>query len=94
AARPAAVFGIVVILAFVICAFVPQLIAPHDPYAQSLSLRLKPPSFMTRGVEGYLLGTDHLGRDTLSRIVYGARITLLVSLCAVVVSAAIGIWAG
>ncbi len=94
AARPAAVFGIVVILAFVICALVPQLIAPHDPYAQSLSLRLKPPSFMARGVEGYLLGTDHLGRDTLSRIIYGARITLLVSLCAVVVSAAIGIWAG
>lgn len=92
--KPAAVFGIVVIVFFVICALVPELIAPHDPYAQSLIRRLKPPSFLQGGVDGYLLGTDQLGRDTLSRIVHGARVTLLVSLFAVVVSAFIGIWAG
>lgn len=92
--KPAAVFGIAVILLFVICAIVPQFIAPHDPFAQSLIRRLKPPSFLPRGVEGYLLGTDHIGRDTLSRIIHGARVTLLVSLFSVVVSALIGIWAG
>ncbi len=92
--KPAAVFGLVIILLFVACALVPDLFSPHDPYAQSLIRRLKPPSFLDRGVEGYLLGTDHLGRDTLSRIIHGARTTLLVSLFAVVVSAAVGIWAG
>ncbi len=78
----------------VLCALFPQLIAPHDPYAQELVRRLKPPSFMDRGVEGFFLGTDHLGRDNLSRIIYGARITLLVSLLAVLVSAIFGIGAG
>lgn len=92
--KPAAVFGLVIILLFVAFALVPDLFSPHDPYAQSLIRRLKPPSFLDRGVEGYLLGTDHLGRDTLSRIIHGARTTLLVSLFAVVVSAAVGIWAG
>ena len=78
----------------VLCAFAPDLIAPHDPYAQELIRRLKPPSYMDRGVEGYFLGTDHLGRDNLSRIIFGARITLLVSLFAVIVSAVFGISAG
>ncbi|MEP4114782.1 MAG: ABC transporter permease, partial [Nitratireductor sp.] len=92
--KPAAVFGMVIVVMLVACALVPDLIAPHDPYAQSLIRRLKPPSFLDRGVEGYWLGTDHLGRDTLSRIIHGARTTLLVSLFAVIVSAVAGIWAG
>lgn len=94
AGKPGAVFGIVIIVVFVLFALFPGLIAPHDPYAQSLARRLRPPSFMDRGLDGFLLGTDQLGRDTLSRIIYGARVTLMVSLFAVVVSALIGIWAG
>jgi peptide/nickel transport system permease protein len=82
------------LLLSVLCALVPGLVAPQDPYDQSLLLRLKPPSFMEGGREGYFLGTDHLGRDILSRIIYGARITLLVSLLAVAVSSAMGIAAG
>lgn len=85
--------GIMLIIALV-CALVPGLVAPHDPYDQTLILRLKPPSFMEGGRDGYFLGTDHLGRDTLSRIIYGARITLLVSLLAVAVSTVTGIAAG
>lgn len=92
--KPGAVFGIVIIALFVVFALVPELIAPHDPQAQALIRRLKPPSFMDRGIEGYFLGTDQLGRDTLSRIIYGSRVTLVVSLFAVAVSAFIGIWAG
>ncbi|RVT86530.1 ABC transporter permease [Rhodobacteraceae bacterium CCMM004] len=84
----------VMLVIAVICALFPGLVAPQDPYDQSLLLRLKPPAFMEGGREGYYLGTDHLGRDTLSRIIYGARITLLVSLLAVAVSTAIGIAAG
>jgi ABC-type dipeptide/oligopeptide/nickel transport system permease subunit len=78
----------------VLCALVPELIAPQDPYAQELVRRLKPPSFLDRGIDGFFLGTDHLGRDSLSRIIYGARITLLVSIFAVIVSGIFGIGAG
>ncbi|WP_112324371.1 ABC transporter permease [Oceanibium sediminis] len=91
--KPVLVCGTLLIIA-IICALVPGMFAPHDPYEQSLLLRLKPPSFMDGGREGYFLGTDHLGRDTLSRIIYGARITLLVSLLAVAVSTIAGIAAG
>jgi peptide/nickel transport system permease protein len=83
-----------VVAVLLVCALFPALVAPHDPYAQSLMLRLRPPSFMERGVAGYLLGTDQLGRDTLSRIVYGARTTLVISVLAVAVSAFLGVWAG
>lgn len=78
----------------VVCALVPAWVAPHDPFAQNLILRLKPPSFLEGGVEGFLLGTDHLGRDTLSRIIYGARITLVVSVLAVAVSMVVGVATG
>jgi peptide/nickel transport system permease protein len=77
-----------------VCALFPGLIATHDPYNQELIHRLKPPAEAEGGIEGYWLGTDHLGRDTYSRIIYGARITLLVSVLAVVVAAIVGIAAG
>lgn len=77
-----------------ICALAPSLVSPHDPFAQELIQRLKPPSFMDGGVEGYWLGTDHLGRDTLSRIIFGARVTLVVSVLAVGVSLVAGVAAG
>jgi ABC-type dipeptide/oligopeptide/nickel transport system permease subunit len=92
--KPAAVISSGIILLVVLCALFPGLIAPHDPFQQSLALRLRPPAFMERGVPGYWLGTDHLGRDTLSRIIYGARVTLIVSVFAVLVSGAVGIWLG
>ncbi len=78
----------------VVCAIVPGLVAPYDPYAQDLIMRLKPPSFLDGGAPGHLLGTDHLGRDTLSRIIYGARITLVISVLAVAVSMVVGVSAG
>jgi peptide/nickel transport system permease protein len=76
------------------CALVPNLIAPHDPFAQELISRLKAPSFIAGGADGHWLGTDHLGRDTLSRIIYGARVTLIVSVLAVGVSMLAGVAAG
>lgn len=68
----------------------PQTFAPHDPYKQSLINRLKPPSFMTGGRPGYWLGTDQLGRDILSRLIYGARVTMVSSGLAVMVAAVVG----
>lgn len=77
-----------------ICALVPGLVSPYDPFSQELIQRLKPPSFLDGGIEGHWLGTDHLGRDTLSRIIYGARVTLIVSVLAVAVSLVAGVAAG
>jgi ABC-type dipeptide/oligopeptide/nickel transport system permease subunit len=92
--RPATWISLAIIAAALLCALFAEWIAPRDAYLQDLSLRLRPPSFLERGVEGHLLGTDQLGRDTLSRIVHGARVTLLVSLLAVIVSSVAGVFAG
>lgn len=86
--------SLLILVVAVLCALVPGLIAPRDAYAQDLSLRLLPPAWAERGVSGYWFGTDQLGRDTLSRMIEGARITLLVSAFAVVVSGFIGVAAG
>lgn len=66
------------------------LIAPHDPTAQDLTARLTPPFWMKGHTPGHLLGTDSLGRDVLSRIIYGARISLLVGVAATLLSGVIG----
>lgn len=67
-------------------------IAPHDPYAQTLDDRLIPPAFIDAEMADprYLLGTDNLGRDYLSRLIYGARISLLIGLLTMLVSGVIG----
>jgi peptide/nickel transport system permease protein len=67
-----------------------ELIAPHDPIKGSLSARLKPPMWAQGGSIDYPLGTDKVGRDVLSRIIYGARVSLRVSLEAILVSGFIG----
>jgi len=74
----------------VIPALFAEWIAPYDPLEGSLVARLKPPAWEEGGSREYLLGTDKQGRDLLSRIIYGARISLQVSLVAVVLSGAIG----
>jgi peptide/nickel transport system permease protein len=66
------------------------LIAPHDPYAQDLSRRLVPPIWHAKGTWTHALGTDNLGRDYLSRMIYGARISLLIGLAVMVLSGLIG----
>jgi peptide/nickel transport system permease protein len=66
------------------------LVAPHDPLKGALSKRLKPPVWAEGGSIDHLLGTDKMGRDLLSRMIYGARISLLVSFMAVFVGGSIG----
>lgn len=79
-------------------ALLAPLIAPHDPLAQDLMLERLPPFFMDGSEPGYWLGTDSLGRDVLSRIIYGARIALFVSLIAAtttgIFGSALGLIAG
>jgi peptide/nickel transport system permease protein len=89
-----AVFGLSVLLIMGGAAvFAPQL-APWDPGRQMLLKRLKPPVWQERGLPEHPLGTDHLGRDILSRILHGGRISLGVGLTAVTLSALIGVTLG
>jgi ABC-type dipeptide/oligopeptide/nickel transport system permease subunit len=69
-------------------------VAPHDPGRQSLVARYTPPAWFSGGRVEYPLGTDHIGRDVLSRIVHGARVSLLVGVCAVLLSSSIGVSLG
>ena len=70
------------------------LLAPHDPFAQDLMHRVVPPEWMEGGTAANLLGTDQLGRDYLSRLIYGARISMLIGILTVVTSGLIGITLG
>lgn len=80
----AATAGGVIVLLFVAIALLAPLIAPHHPNEGDLTMRLKPPS------REHLLGTDPLGRDLLSRVIYGARISLQIQVVAVAIAMAIG----
>jgi peptide/nickel transport system permease protein len=87
-------FSIITLVLFAVIAIFAPVIAPHDPNSQDLLARLKPPAWAEGSVEGYLLGTDNLGRDILSRILYGTRISILVGLLAVLISGTIGVIIG
>ncbi|WP_311029636.1 ABC transporter permease [Mesorhizobium koreense] len=81
--------GSVVLLIVVLLAIFAPLLAPHDPYAQDLMARMKPPVFLGGSWE-HPLGTDLLGRDFLSRLLYGARISLTIGIVAAFISGIIG----
>jgi len=82
--------GGTVLLLIVAMALLAPLIAPHDPYKQSLSNRLIGPIWHDEGTWDHPLGTDNLGRDYLSRVMYGARISLLIGVAAMLISGVIG----
>jgi peptide/nickel transport system permease protein len=86
----AALVGLLVLLAVVASAVLAPVIAPYDPTAQEITRRLKPPGWASPGDPLNVLGTDHLGRDILSRIIFGARISLIIGLSAVAVAGTLG----
>ncbi|MCB1509982.1 MAG: ABC transporter permease [Hyphomicrobiaceae bacterium] len=88
------VIGATILLTLALLAIFAPLVAPHDPYAQSLIKRLLPPVWMDRGEWSHILGTDHLGRDYLSRLLYGARISLTIGLGAATIGCVIGVTLG
>jgi peptide/nickel transport system permease protein len=90
AGHPGFLIGTVILAILVLVALAAPLIAPHDPYAQDLTQRLLPPVWAEPGTWNHVFGTDTLGRDYLSRILHGARISLLIGLCAAVGSGIIG----
>ncbi|MGA2954811.1 MAG: ABC transporter permease [Thermodesulfobacteriota bacterium] len=85
-----AMFGLAMVLAVILSAIFAPLLSPHDPILQDVEKRLLPPVWQTGGDPSFLLGTDHLGRDIVSRLIYGARISIVVSVSAVVFSAILG----
>jgi peptide/nickel transport system permease protein len=92
--NPAALAGALILLAVIGAAVFAPRVAPHDPTRQSLIRRFTPPVWASKGNATYLLGTDQVGRDILSRIIYGARISLLVGISAVVLSLLVGVTLG
>ena len=82
--------GAAIIALIAAIALLAPWLAPHDPYAQDLAKRLVPPVWDARGTWEHLLGTDHLGRDYLSRLMYGARISLTIGLGAASIGCLIG----
>lgn len=84
------VVGGLVLLVFVVLGFGAPWLAPHDPYAQSLMRRLRPPAWAPNGSWTYPLGTDSFGRDYLSRLMHGARLALIVAFSAALLAGAIG----
>ncbi|MBI2760809.1 MAG: ABC transporter permease [Chloroflexi bacterium] len=92
-ARLAAV-GVVVLTAVAVSAVAAPLLAPHDPKTGELIDSKIPPAWTDGGMRTYPLGTDMLGRDIFSRMIYGARISLIVGFTAVAIAGAIGISAG
>ena len=94
ALNPAALAGSVILLLVVTAAVLAPWVTPHDPAKQSLLRRFTPPMWQAGGNAAYPLGTDQVGRDVLSRIVHGARISLTVGVAAVIVSLVVGVTAG
>lgn len=92
------IFPLLILAALVFTAVSAEFIAPHNPEVGNLRYRYRPPVWQDRGSWEYILGTDHMGRDVLSRLIYGSRISLIVgitaSLFAGIVGTALGILSG
>ncbi|GIN40784.1 ABC transporter permease [Heyndrickxia oleronia] len=86
--------GFIIVFAVVFIAIFANILAPHNPAANNLGDMLKPPAWLDGGSTTYLLGTDNLGRDILSRIIYGTRVSLLVGIFSVILAGIIGILVG
>ena len=88
------VIGGLIIFGLVCTALFCPILSPRNPYQQDITKRLRPPAWMEGGKPENLLGTDHLGRDLLSRIMYGTRVSLTVGISAVLLQVLIGVCLG
>lgn len=86
--------GFIIVSAVIIIAIIADWIVPHNPAQNDLSNTLLPPVWMEGGTTNYLLGTDNLGRDILSRIIVGSRVSLLVGVFSVLLAGFIGLLVG
>jgi ABC-type dipeptide/oligopeptide/nickel transport system permease subunit len=94
ARSPGGIFGAGVFVSLLVLALFSPWIAPHDPLAQNLAAANSPPFFMEGGSVEYWIGTDSLGRDILSRLIYGTRVSLTVAVGGVLIAASLGMLLG
>ena len=83
-----------ILAAIALVAIFANVLAPYDPEIGTLTARFRPPAWQVGGSSEHLLGTDHVGRDVLSRLIFGARVSMVVGFTAVVVAGVIGTWLG
>jgi dipeptide transport system permease protein len=93
-ANRGAVAGLIVIVLVLFCALFAPLIAPHEPNLTNNTVFLKPPFWQEGGSFSYPLGTDAIGRDILSRLIYGARLSLVIGIAVVALAIVVGIVLG
>ena len=93
-ANPGAVAGLVIVLAVMLMAALAPWIAPYAPDLTNNEAFLRPPSWQAGGSSAYLLGTDAIGRDILSRLMHGGRLSLMIGIAVVALSIAVGIALG
>ena len=86
--------GAAVFLVVVLSAVLAPVISPHDPLSVDIRHRMVPPAWMDGGTREHLLGTDQIGRDLLSRMIYGGRVSLVIGVSAVLISSSIGVLLG
>jgi len=92
--RRTALFGLLVVVGVMVAAAAAPLISPFDPLEQDIGQRLREPGWQDAQARVHPLGTDHLGRDILARIIFGSRVALVVGLAAVVISGVLGMLIG
>ena len=83
-----------VVALIVVGAALAPYVAPHDPLAVNIQHRLAPPAWMQGGAPAHVLGTDQIGRDLLSRMIYGGRVSLVIGVSAVLISSSMGVLLG
>ncbi|MGH6737740.1 MAG: ABC transporter permease, partial [Bradyrhizobium sp.] len=81
---------VLIFAAITLVAIFANLLAPHNPEVGSLAARFKPPFWQTGGTTKFLLGTDQLGRDVLSRLIFGALVSMVVCITAVIFAGVVG----
>jgi peptide/nickel transport system permease protein len=91
---PLTVTCLTILTAFILCGILADVIAPYDPTANDLRARLQAPAFSEGGTSDHLLGTDQLGRDLLSRIIHGARVSLAIGFLGMLLGALVGVLSG
>lgn len=91
---PVGMIGLIIVVAVIIAAVAAPVLAPHDPTKLALKQRMLPPAWSEGGSWSYPLGTDQLGRDVWSRILYGSRISVMVGVVSVAISGIIGVLIG
>jgi len=94
ARRRTALFGLGVVVVVLLAALFAPWLTPFDPLEQDINQRLKEPGWQTAAGRIHMLGTDHLGRDILARVIFGSRIALVVGVSAVLISGVLGMAIG